>query len=73
MENQFKTGNKDILKIGSCAITAVIYGDAIIIANCGDSQSIIVTENHEGLDFIVGNQLLNVDNPDEKKRIQKEF
>ncbi len=50
MESQLKTGNKDIIKIGSCGLTVIIYQNNIIVGNCGDSQGIIVKEGNNGLD-----------------------
>ncbi len=55
MESQLKTGNKDIIKIGSCGLTAIIYKDNIIIGNCGDSQGIVITEDSNGLCYFSTN------------------
>lgn len=33
------------MKIGTCALTVVVYKDNLIVGNCGDSQVIVVKEN----------------------------
>ena len=57
-----KSGNKSLAMVGTCALSVVIHLNNIIIANCGDSQSLIITEDDKGLCFIKGNEQLSVNN-----------
>lgn len=40
----YKLGFGMFGKIGSCAITSVVYKNKIYTANCGDSKAILVSE-----------------------------
>ena len=37
--------NRKIRNVGTCGITVLIYNDKIFVANCGDSQAILLTAN----------------------------
>lgn len=45
-ENVFKSlvslKSKKIKNVGTCALTIVIYNQKIYVANCGDSEAIVV-------------------------------
>ena len=42
---QLKIRNRKIKRMGTCALTIVIFNNKIYVANCGDSQAIAISNS----------------------------
>lgn len=59
--------NKKIRNVGTCALTIVICNKKIYVANCGDSEAIIVSKGKDSdVKYIELNERLSVNNPAER-------
>lgn len=70
-ENVYKNlvamNNKKIRNVGTCALTIVIWNQKIYVANCGDSEAIIVSKGKDSdVKYIELNERLSVSNPAER-------
>jgi pyruvate dehydrogenase phosphatase len=65
--------NRRIRNIGTCGLSVVVANDYIYVANCGDSQAIVVTDDFDNLEFVKLNERLSTGNPQERERLLKQF
>ncbi len=40
--------NRKIKNVGTCALTVVVYNKKIYVANCGDSEALLVSKSADG-------------------------
>ena len=65
-EEQLKLRNRKIKKMGTCALTLIVLDNKVYVANCGDSQAIIVSNSMGNIEFTKLNRRLSVNNPQER-------
>lgn len=65
--------NRRIRSVGTCGLSVVVVNDYIYVANCGDSQAIVVTDDFDNLEFVKLNERLSTGNPQERERLLKQF
>lgn len=55
--------NRKIRNVGTCGLTIVIYNKKVYVANCGDSEAILVSQSASGdIKYTELNQRLSVNN-----------
>lgn len=64
--------NRKIKNIGTCALTIILYEKKIYVANCGDSEAIVVSKDKQNkISYTPLNDRLSVNNPAERERLRK--
>lgn len=66
--------NRKIKNVGTCALTLVVYNKKVYVANCGDSEALLVSKSADGtISYTELNERLSVNNPVERERLAAEF
>jgi pyruvate dehydrogenase phosphatase len=69
----YSLGFYNCAKVGSCAITAVIYEDKLYVANSGDCGAILCTQEDKHIKPIKLNQRFNAETKKEQQRLKSQF
>lgn len=66
--------NNKMRNVGTCGITILVYKKKMYVANCGDSQAIVISSaNSQNYEYKKLNERLSVNNPHERKRIYNQY
>lgn len=70
---ELKLHNRKIRNVGTCGLTIIVCDNYIYVANCGDSQAILINEEEARIGYTKLNERLSVNNIEERKRLRREF
>ena len=70
---ELKLHNRKIRNVGTCGLTVIVCDNYIYVANCGDSQAILINEEETRIGYKKLNERLSVNNIEERKRLRRDF
>ena len=59
--------------VGSCALTAVVKGNKLFVAQAGDSNAVLISKEGEGFKTTLVSKSFSANEVEEQQRLKKEF